>query len=142
MQLNQAYVPNAAVVQANKFVPMEKIYFNQALLQNCPVFSFPWDTLMLRGDEGAERLQQEEEQTVPSPRSRAYPFSPLTTRKEKNLERERKRQTRLKGAFNVLRSVIPDHFSEREPGDRLSRIQTLRLAKKYIAALHEMLEAS
>ena len=40
----------------------------------------------------------------------------------------------------MLRSVIPDYFSEREPGDRLSRIQTLRLAKKYIATLHELLE--
>ena len=49
---------------------------------------------------------------------------------------------RLKAAFNVLRSVIPDHFSEREPGDRLSSIQTLRLAKKYIAALQELLHRS
>jgi len=64
----------------------------------------------------------------------------LSNRRELNRERERKRQTRLKGAFNVLRSVIPDYFSEREPGDRLSRIQALRLAKKYIATLHELLE--
>ena len=65
---------------------------------------------------------------------------PLYNRRKENRERERKRQARLKGAFNVLRSVIPDYFSKREPGDRMSRIQTLRLAKKYIATLHELLE--
>ena len=65
---------------------------------------------------------------------------PLTNRREKNQERERKRQTRLKGAFKVLRSFIPDRFSEREHGDRLSRIQTIRLAKKHIPTLQELLE--
>ena len=67
---------------------------------------------------------------------------PLNNRREKNRhnERERKRQARLKGAFNVLLSVIPDYFSKREIGHRLSRIQTLRLAKKYITTLHDLLE--
>ena len=60
----------------------------------------------------------------------------LTNRKERNIERGRKSQARLRRAFNVLRSVIPDLFSDREPGDRLLRNQTLRLAEKYIATLH------
>ena len=64
----------------------------------------------------------------------------IAKRRERKRGGEHKRQARLREAFNVLRSVIPDHFSEREPGDRLSRIQTLRLAKKYIATLHELLE--
>ena len=64
----------------------------------------------------------------------------LNNRREKNRQRERKRQTRLKGAFKMLRSVIPDYFSKRETGHRLSRIQTVRLAKKYIVTLHELLD--
>ena len=39
--------------------------------------------------------------------------------------------------FDVLRTVIPGSFSRREPGYRLSSIKTLKLAKKYIAALYE-----
>lgn len=140
MQLNQTYIPNEAAVEVNK--PMKEMCNNQTLLQNCPVFPFQWDTLMLTEFESVEQFQQETERTVPLLHSSCNPLSPLTTRREKNRERERKRQTRLKGAFNVLRSVIPDSFSEREPGDRLSRIQTLRLAKEYIATLHELLETS
>ena len=46
----------------------------------------------------------------------------------------------MKWAFDAFRSVIiPDNFSERETENRLSRIQTLGLAKKYIAILHELL---
>jgi len=156
MQFNQTYVPDEATVQVNE--PMEQIYYNQVLLQNC--LPFPdspavWDTL-LHG-ESVDQFQQNSEQTMNNQTMNNQTMNnqtmnnlsfkghrssgmPLTNRREKNRERERKRQTRLKGAFNVLRSVIPDYFSEREPGDRLSRIQTLRLAKKYIATLHELLE--
>ena len=141
MQFNQAYFPFEASVQVNE--PMEQIYYNQVLPQNC--LPFPdcpavWDTLL--NGESVEQFQHETEQTMNNLYSKGNRSSgmPLTNRREKNRERERKRQTRLKGAFNVLRSVIPDYFSEREPGDRLSRIQTLRLAKKYIATLHELLE--
>ena len=142
MQFNQTYVPEEATVPLNE--PMEHIYYNQVLLQNCSTFpdcSAVWDTL-LHGEGVEEFSQQETEQTMNYLYSKGHRSSgmPLTNRREKNRERERKRQTRLKGAFNVLRSVIPDYFSEREPGDRLSRIQTLRLAKKYIASLHELLE--
>jgi len=141
MQLNQTYFPVEAPLQVNE--PMEQIYYNQVLLQNClpyPDCPATWDTLL--NGESVEQFQQETEQTMNSLYSKGNRSSgmPLTSRREKNRERERKRQTRLKRAFNVLRSVIPDHFSEREPGDRLSRIQTLRLAKNYIATLHKLLE--
>ena len=141
MQFNQTYLPNEAAVQINE--PMHQIYYNQVLQQNCSTFpecSAVWDTLL--DGESVEQFQQETKQTMNYLYSKGHRSSeiPLANRREKNRERERKRQTRLKGAFNVLRSVIPDYFSEREPGDRLSRIQTLRLAKKYIATLHELLE--
>ena len=141
MQFYQTYVPDEAPLQVNE--PMEQIYYNQALLQNCSSFSdcpASWNTPLQR--ESVEQFQQETEQTMNNLHSKGHRSSgmPLTNRRELNRERERKRQTRLKGAFNVLRSVIPDYFSEREPGDRLSRIQTLRVAKKYIATLHELLE--
>ena len=132
MQLNQTYVPDEAPVQVNE--PMEQIYYNQVLLQNCSAFPdcpAAWDTLLQR--ESVEQFQQETEQTTAYLYSKGQRTSvmPLTNRRERNRERERKRQTRLRGAFEVLRSVIPDYVSEREPGDKLSRIQTLRLAKKY-----------
>ena len=141
MQLNQTYVPEVAAVQVDK--PMEQLSNNQALFQKCPIFDIPWDTMTFRELESVAQIEQDAEQTVPSfLHSSPNLSSSLTTRKEKNRERERKRQTRLKEAFNVLRSAIPDHFSAREHGDRLSRVQTLKLAKKYIAALHELLQTS
>ena len=143
MQSNQTYVPDEAPLQVNE--PIEKIYLNQVLPQNClPFANCPasWSTLLQR--ESVEDFQLETEQTKKKMYSKGHRSSamPLNNRREKNRERERKRQTSLKEAFNVLRSVIPDYFSERGPGDRLSRIQTLRLAKKYIVTLHELLETS
>ena len=122
---------------------MDQIHYNQVLLQNCsaiPNSPAALETLLRR--ESAEQFQQETEQTMNNLDSIGHRSSriSLNTRRERNRERERKRQVRLRRAFNVLRSVIPDNFSEREPGDSLSRIQTLRLAKKYIATLHELLE--
>ena len=141
MQFNQTYVPDKASVQVN--TPMEQIHYNQMVLQNCsaiPDCPAPLETMLKR--ESEEQCQQETEQTMNNLYSKGHRClgMSLANRRERNRERERKRQTRLKGAFNVLRSVIPDYFSEREPGDRLSRIQTLRLAEKYIATLHELLE--
>ena len=143
MQFNQTYVLDDVPLKVDE--PMEQIYYNQVLLQNC--LPFPdclasWDNLLQR--ECVEQFQQQTEQTVNNLHSKGHRSSemPLTKRRELNRQRERKRQMRLKRAFNVLRSVIPDYFSEREPGDRLSRIQTLRLARKYIATLHEVLDAS
>ena len=122
---------------------MKEIYYNQELLQICsPILDSPvaWETLLQR--ESAGQFQKETEQTMNNLHSEGDRSTRmlLNNRREKNRERERKRQMRLKGAFNVLRSVIPDYISKREPGDRLSRIQTLRLAKKYITTLHELLE--
>ena len=133
MQCYQAYVPDEKH-EVNE--PMEQIYYIQVLPQNClpyPDCPASWNAMLEK--ESEEEFQQETKQT-----SQSLSRMSLTNRRKLNRERERKRQTRLKGAFNVLRSVIPDYFSEREPGDRLSRIQTLRLAKKYIATLHELLE--
>ena len=141
MQFNQTHVPDKALVQVN--TPMEQIHYNQMVLQNCsaiPDCPAALETMLKR--ESEEKCQQETQQTMNNLYSKGHRClgMSLTNRRERNRERERKRQTRLKGAFNVLRSVIPDYFSDREPGDRLSRIQTLRLAKKYIATLHELLE--
>ena len=133
MQFNQTYVKR----------PMDQIHYNHVLPQNSsaiPDCSTIWDNL-LHG-ESVEEFQQKTKQTMNNLYSKGHRSSrmSLNNRRKRNRERERKRQTRLKKAFNVLRNVIPDYFSEREPGDRLSRIQTLRLAKKYIATLHELLE--
>ena len=143
MQCNQTCVPNEAPLQVNK--PMERIYYNQVLTQNYSTFSdcpVSWDTLV--ETESVEEFQQETEQTMNNLYSTGHRFSEmsLTKRRKLNRERERKRQARLKSAFNVLRRVIPVYFSGREPGDRLSRIQTLILAKKYVATLYELLRTS
>ena len=141
MQTNQMYVADEAPLQVNE--PMEKTYLNQVLPQNSlPFANWPasWNALLQR--ESVVEFQQEAEQPINKMHSKGHRPSgmSLTNRRERNRERERKRRTRLRGAFNVLRSVIPDYLSKRQPGDRLSRIQTLRLAKKYITTLHELLE--
>ena len=138
-QFNQMYVPEEASVQVNK--PMEQIPYNQVMQQNCSATTdcpTALETLQQRESAG----QKENEQNRKNLHSKGQRSSrmSLTNQRERNRERQRKRQTRLKRAFNVLRSVIPDHFSKREPGDRLSKIETLRLAKKYIATLQELLE--
>ena len=140
MQRYQTYVPDEEH-EVNE--PMEQIYCIQVLQQNClpyPDCPASWNTMLEK--ESVEEFQQETKKTTNNLYSKSHSLSGmlLTNRRKLNRERERKRQTSLKRAFNVLRSVIPDYFSEREPGDRLSRIQTLRLAKKYIATLHELLE--
>jgi len=128
MQFNQTYIPDEVSVQVNK--PMEQIYNSQVLLQNClpfPDCPASWDTLLHR--QSMEEFEQKTKETMNnlySKRHRSSEMS-LTNRRDLNRERERKRQTRLRKAFNVRRSVIPDYFSKREPGDRLSRIQTLKL---------------
>ena len=144
MQCNQTNVPDEAH-EVNDLDLTEQLYHNNVMPQNClPSLDCPasWNTLLER--ESVEEFQQETKQAINSLYSKCHLSSgiSLTIRRELNRERERMRQTRLNGAFNLLRSVIPDYFSERKPGDRLTRIQTLRLAKKYIATLHELLETS
>jgi len=138
MQFNQTYIPDEASVQVNK--PMEQIYNNQVLLQNClpfPDCPASWDTLLHR--QSMEEFEQQTKETMNNLYSKRHRSSgmSLTNRRDLNRERERKRQTRLKKAFNVLRNVIPDYFSKREPGDRLSRIQTLKLRQRS-TSLHYM----
>ena len=143
MQFNLTHVPDEAPCQVNK--PMEQTHYSQVLLPNCSPFpDCPAALKSLLQNESVEEFQKETEQTMNNLYSKDHRPSgmTLTGRRDRNRERERKRQTRLKKAFNVLRSVIPNYFSGREPGDRLSRIQTLRLAKKYIATFHELLETS
>ena len=140
MQRYQTYVPDEEH-EVNE--SMEQILYIQVLPQNClPNPDCPASSNTMLEKESLEEFQQETKQNMNDLYSKSQSLSgmSLTNRRKLNRERERKRQTRLKGAFNVLRGVIPDYFSDREPGDRLSRIQTLRLVKKYIATLHELLE--
>ena len=142
MQCKQAYVPNEAH-EVNE--PTEQLYYNNVTPQDClPSLDCPASCSTLLQRENVEGFQQETKQAMNSLYSKCHRSSgiSLTNRREQNRERERMRQTRLNGAFNLLRSVIPDYFSERKPGDTLTRIQTLRLAKKYIAVLYELLETS
>jgi len=111
MQFNQTYVPKEASVQVNKRT--KHIHDNQALPQNCSPFPdcpAALETLLQR--ESVEKFQQETEQTVKYLYSKGNRCSgvPLSNRRERIREKEHKRQTRLRGALNVFRSVIPDYF--------------------------------
>ena len=140
MLLNPAYpaCPSEAAFQVTE--TREQMCYNEELLQNYTALPVYWDTLTQR-DENPEQFRQETEQNMAHLYYLCNPLSviPKNNRREKNRERERKRQQRLREAFDVLRTVILDYFSEREPGDRLSRIKTLRLATKYIALLRHLL---
>ena len=143
MQCHRTYVPEVAQLQVDE--SMEKVYYRQMLPKNfstfsdCSVFS-PAPCLLKK--VSVEEFQQETEHTMNNLYSKGHHYSErsLTNRRELKRERERKRQGRLRRAFNVLRSVIPDYFSKREPGDRLSKVQTLRVANNYTATLQELIE--
>ena len=132
MECNHTYVPDEAH-EVNE--PAEQ----QSCLPmlNCPASG---NTPLQR--ERVEEFQQKTKQAMNSLYSKCHRSSgiSLTNGRQLNRERERMREKSLQEAFNLLRSVIPDYFSERKPGDRLTKVQTLRLAKKYIAALNELLE--
>lgn len=55
-------------------------------------------------------------------------------------ERERERQARLNNAFDVLRGSIPSFLAPYKEEQKLTQIETLRLAKYYIRSLKGMLE--
>ena len=55
-------------------------------------------------------------------------------------ERERERQARLNSAFDVLRGSIPSFLAPYKEEQKLTQIETLRLAKYYIRSLKGMLE--
>ena len=77
-----------------------------------------------------------------------YSSSTGITRKSKNInrsprqvrrnERERGRKARLNAAFKVLRNVIP-FYSEGLNKEKLTQVQVLRLASKYIMTLSDIL---
>ena len=143
MQCHQTYVPEEAQLQVDE--SMEKVYYHQMLQKNCLTFSdcpvfCPVSCLL--ENESVEKFQQETEHAMNNLYSKGHHSSErsLTNRRELKRERERERQGRLRRAFNVLRSVIPDYFSKREPGDRLSKVQTLRVANNYTATLQELIE--
>ena len=97
MQFNQTYIPDEVSVQVNK--PMEQIYNNQVLLQNClpfPDCPASWDTLLHR--QSMEEFEQKTKETMNNLYSKRHRSSgmSLTNRRDLNRERERKRQTRLR----------------------------------------------
>ncbi len=55
-------------------------------------------------------------------------------------ERERERQGRLNSAFDVLRGSIPSFLAPYKHEQKLTQIETLRLAKYYISSLKGMLD--
>ena len=105
---------------------------NKTLLVNHSTFP------VTRSDQETEKQMSTHSRTKPL----MFEKSQVKRRTATNTHRERVRQKRIREAFDVLRSVIPDYFSQREPGDKLTRIKTLRIAKKYIVMLHELLERS
>ena len=144
MLLNPAYpaCPSEATFQVTETTETrEQMFYNEELLQNYTAIPEYWEMLAQRG-ASAEQFQQEADQSLAHLYYLSNPMSVISkiNRREKNREREQKRQQRLREAFDVLRTVIPDYFSEREPGDSLTRIKTLRLATKYIALLRQLLE--
>jgi len=105
---------------------------NKTLLVNHSTF------LAARADQETEKQMSTQSRTKPL----MFEKRQVNGRTAANTHRERVRQKHIREAFDVLRSVIPDYFSQREPGDKLTRIKTLRLANKYIVMLHELLERS
>lgn len=71
---------------------------------------------------------------------RAIPEDVIRERQLRRNERERARQNRINDAFDVLRNTIPDFLTPCKKGQKLTQIETLRLAKHYIAGLRELLE--
>ena len=87
MQSNQTCVPDEAL-QVNE--PMEKIYLNQVLPQDCLSYAncpASWNTLLQR--ESVKNFQQETEQTKEKMSSKGHRSSglPLNNRREK-IEKE------------------------------------------------------
>ena len=114
LQNTAYYRPSEAAFQVTE--TREQMFYNEGLLQNYTAFPAYWDTLTQRG-ENPKQFKQEAEQSMAHLHYLSNPISviPLNNRREKNRERERKRQQRLREAFAVLRTVIPDYFSEENP---------------------------
>ena len=72
-------------------------------------------------------------------RKRKLPEKVLRERQLRRNERERARQNRLNDAFDVLRNTIPEFLTPCKTGQKLTQIETLKLAKHYIASMRELL---
>lgn len=132
MRLNPTYMSSEEHMDVNH-PPEENCYSNEKLLVNHSTSLEAW----------ADRCDRETEKQMSTHSStKMFGKKQVSRRTATNTHRERVRQKRIREAFDVLRSVIPDYFSQREPGDKLTRIKTLRLAKKYIVLLYELLERS
>ncbi|XP_066929605.1 uncharacterized protein [Clytia hemisphaerica] len=73
-------------------------------------------------------------------KKRKLPEKVLRERQLRRNERERARQNRLNDAFDVLRDTIPEFLTPCKKGQKLTQIETLRLAKHYIGSLRELLD--
>ena len=74
---------------------------------------------------------------------KSRPKVPASVKRQRQLrrnERERERQARLNSAFDVLRGSIPSFLAPYKEEQKLTQIETLRLAKYYIRSLKGMLE--
>ena len=72
-------------------------------------------------------------------RKRKLPEKVLRERQLRRNERERARQNRLNDAFDVLRNTIPEFLTPCKTGQKLTQIETLKLAKHYIGSMRELL---
>lgn len=132
MRLNPTYMSSETAEEVNH---PQKGNANKKSLENHSTSLAAWADLR---DQETEKQMS----TYSSTKPLMFEKRQVSRRTATNTHRERVRQKRIREAFDVLRSVIPDYFSQREPGDKLTRIKTLRLAKKYIVMLHELLERS
>ena len=73
-------------------------------------------------------------------RKAEIPKPVLKERQLRRNERERARQNRLNNAFDVLREALPSYFAPYKNGQKLTQIETLRLAKHYILSLKATLD--
>lgn len=87
-----------------------------------------------KNKQGKEAKQGHNNNTV-SRKSKNINRSPRQVRRN---ERERGRKARLNAAFKVLRNVIP-FYSEGLNKEKLTQVQVLRLAAKYIMTLSDIL---
>ena len=89
-----------------------------------------------------ERFAQEGSFSQPQRRKIKRCISPKTTRQLRRNERERGRKARLNAAFQVLRSVVPEHLVAGSSDKKMTQVEILRLAKNYIWDLTEMLKSA
>ena len=92
------------------------------------------DFLLFRGCEENDKWQQQNSRIKEN-----LPHRVIKERQIRRNERERARQNRLNEAFDVLRNTIPEFLTPYKKGQKLTQIETLRLAKHYIGSLKDIL---